>query len=125
MGQVKVSPHHPETSRDSVLPLFFVNNVATVFQQLFLKRSFFFGGDLCHVITSLIQSQRLRIYGGSCYQLVYNLVPREAVINECVSTQWGISFHSRPPVITCTIGTSNGNSHNKLLAAYFFNCISK
>lgn len=80
-----------------MLPLFFINNAATVFQPLFQKRSFSFGGDMSHVITLLIWSQRLKTDRGSHYQLAYNLAPREAVINECLSTQWGISFHSLPP----------------------------
>lgn len=52
---------------------------------------------MSHVIISLIWSQRLKTDGGSHYQLVYNLAPREAVINGCLSTQQGISFYSPPP----------------------------
>lgn len=93
MGQFKVSPHHPETSGILCCLCFFINNAATVFQPLFLKRSFFFADDMSHVITSLIWCQRLKTDRGSHYQLVYNL----AVINECLSTRWEISFHSPPP----------------------------
>lgn len=52
---------------------------------------------MSHVISSLISSQRLKSDRGSHYQLVYNLAPREAVINGYLSTQWGISFYSPHP----------------------------
>ena len=69
-----------------MLPLFFINNAAIVFQPLCLKRSFFFGGNESRAYLTHLES-KAKTDGGSHYQLVYNLAPREAVINGCLSTQ--------------------------------------